>query len=182
MIYDGLGLPKENGADDLEDSARLAGILTVFDINKKIPLDSYLKNKEYTRHPSGSKYDFSRDQAICLLAGLSRQGKFSIIKKEYINGNDILSPSVTGHIKRCHGDKSNTMENLWLWLDVAYHAIITPLEEPNQILCMMLIADKKYLKFWLKINRQWRESIRLYWCGWRKEPELAEDMIKFLEG
>lgn len=184
MIYDNLGLPKENGADDFEDSARLAGILTVFEINLEIPLDRYLSMKDsfmYIRHPI-SRHDFSRDQAICLVAGFVKQRRSQFVDKKFIKGKDFLPPSVTGHIKRCQGKESNWFEDLWLWLDVLWSVIVVPKEEPNQILCMMLMAPPKYLDFWLKHNVWWRESITDYWSGWRGEPELAQKMIKFLEG
>lgn len=195
MIFDNLGLPKDMGASDLQDSARLAGLAVVFGFdltqNKRIPLEKYVMNipavglTHYVRHPLEHKYDFSRDQAICLIAGLGAQGKKDLVNKSYIDGKDIFSPSHRGHIKRCQGKKPNLLEEHWLWLDVLYSCFYQPMGEPNQLLCMLMLADPKYLKFWLKYNKHWRAAIKEYWCEaageWRGERELASHMIAILE-
>jgi len=47
---------------------------------------------------------------------------------------------------------------------------------------MLLVADDKYLKFWLKNNKFWKESIKEYWIdSYRNEKELGEYMIRYLE-
>jgi hypothetical protein len=183
MIFDTKGLPKVTGASDLQDSSALAGIMTVFEWPQYIDMMSYLlfgNTVFYTRHPDELKYDFSRDQAICLVAGLSKQEP-SMVQERFITGKDWLPPSVMGHIRRCQGRKSSLFQDLWLWLDVAFHAKVTPTDEPNQLLCMMLCADVKYLKAWCRWNSQWERSINRYWFAedgaWRKEPELAAHMI-----
>lgn len=201
MIFDNLGLPKDNGATDLQDSARLAGLMTVFGWPKEIPLSNYLSvssksvstnssqmisTKRYVRHPLETKYDFSRDQAICLMAGFYC-GKYlsSWVDKKFVDGKDFFSPSHMGHVRVCQGLAPRWYQKLWLWFDVLYSCFYQPMGEPNQILCMLMVADKKYLKFWLKYNKHWRDAIREYWCEgageWRGERELAEHMIKVLE-
>lgn len=195
MIFDELGLPRDSGATDLQDSARLAGLAVVFNFdlakNRNIPIEKYvvtiptLASTHYVRHPLEHKYDFSRDQAICLMAGLHRVSLYRLVDKKYIDGKDIFSPSHRGHIKRCQGRKPNLLEEHWLWLDVLWSCFYQPMGEPNQLLCMLMIADPKYLKFWLKYNKHWRAAIKEYWCEaageWRGERELAEHMISVLE-
>lgn len=184
MIIDSLGLPKDTGATDLQDSSRLAAIMVIFKYPIQPNLSLYIDttNNRYVRHPNEYVYDFSRDQAICLLAGLYFQNKSNLVNRAFINGRDIFSPSHTGHIKRCQNKKSNLLEDMWLWVDVAYSCFVKPMSEPNQLLSMLMVADKKYLKFWLKYNKKWKEAIREYWSGWRGEPQLAEHMITYLEG
>lgn len=182
MNFDALGLPKENGATDLQDSARLAGIMTVFGWPQEIDVRQYVKQAEttvqyYVRHPLEIIYNFSRDQAICLMAGLFAAGYSYLVNENSITGKDLLSPSVMGHVARCKGQKASWFQDLWLWLDVWFHANVTPLEEPNQLLCMMMTADKKFLRYWTTANPAWVTSIKNYWCGWRNEPELAQFMI-----
>lgn len=191
MIFDKSGLPRDNGASDFNDSARLAGLLAVFEWPCSIDFGYYVKHNptRYVRHPKEYKYDFSRDQAICLMAGISKicdpfwEFKRFSINKNYIDGKDWFSPSQNGHVRICRGLKSHWYQNLWLWLDVLWSCYVQPLAEPNQLLCMMIVhPDKKYLKFWLKHNKKWKESINLYWRdSFRNEPELAKHMIEFLE-
>jgi hypothetical protein len=187
MIFDKLGLPKDNGATDLQDSARLAGLLTTFGWAKRMSLELYVDKdkKRYVRHPEERTYDFSRDQAICLIAGLYFSGKRDLVKREYVDGKDIFSPSHMGHVRMCQGLKPRWYQKAWLWIDVLYGCFYQPMGEPNQLLCMLMVADRKYLKFWLKYNKHWQASIKEYWAegagAWRKEPELAAHMIKVLE-
>lgn len=184
MIFDEMGLPKDSGATDFNDSARIAGIIALF----QYPTDRYLWLTEYIndagkyiRHPKEYKYNFSRDQAVCLMAGLWFNGLSYLVDKKAITGKDILSPSVMGHIRRCQGKKANWFQNLWLKLDIYYNAYIDPLSEPNQLICMLMVAGPEYVKLWTKLNTKWRQAITDYWCGWRGESNLAAHMINRIE-
>ncbi len=202
MIFDELGLPRDTGATDLQDSARLAGIMTVFGWPQEVRCSKYVVAADkklggvsiveivggrkitsmYVRHPNERIYDFSRDQAICLMAGLYAQRETGLVDKLFVDGKDWFSPSHNGHVRICQGLKSRWYQNLWLWFDVCFNIWVTPMSEPNQLLCMLMVhPDKKYLKFWLKRKKVWREAISNYWCGWRKEYELALHMIGVLE-
>lgn len=185
MKFDSLGLPQENGATDLQDSARLAGIMTAFNWPRKIELREYFifegRRHIYVRHPLERKYDFSRDQFICLAAGFRAQDRQFYVNSSFVTGKDFLSPSVKGHEARCQGASANWFQDLWLYADILYHAKVTPLGEPNQLLCMMRRADRKFIRFWVNQNKQWAESILNYWCqgpgAWRGETELAHHII-----
>lgn len=188
MIFDELGLPKEIGASDLQDSSRLSGIMVVFSYNENIhqvPLEKYciVENGKckYVRHPLERRYNFSRDQTLCLVAGLYFQGLKHLVDLDYVDGWDVFTPAHRGHIVRCQGKKANWFQDMWFWFDVWRAAKLDQLGEPNQILCQMMVADKKFLKYWLKHNVKWRQAIEDYWCGWRQEPELASHIIKTLE-
>ncbi len=190
MIIDEYGLPRDNGASDKQDSARLAGIMTVFHYPTVVTTHKYVVlgknlNTIYVRHPKEVIYNFSRDQALCLMAGLAEQGHSGLVNKEYITGVDIFSPAHNGHVARCQAKEASLLQAAWLWIDVVYSCYVTPLSEPNQLLCMLMMADEVYLRFWLKHNKQWRKAIRDYWCenegAWRGERDLAEHMIKQLE-
>lgn len=186
-IYDALGLPKDNGATDYQDSSRLAGMMAV-GAYKYIPdLNLYVNSDlTYTRHPTeGNRLKFSRDQAVVLFAGLYLTGEPDLVNPNYQPENgDVISPSVRGHFKRCAGLKSNFIEDLWLWFDVLYSAYIDPLAEPNQLIAMLRVADHKYLRAWKKLNKSWERSIRKYWHEedgyWRQEKELADAIINKL--
>lgn len=184
-IYDELGLPRDRGSTDKQDSARLAALLTVSGYDKSIPLSMYVKEKEYVRHPEEYIYNFSRDQAICLVAGLFLQLRPDLVNRKFVTGNDVFSPSQQGHFRICTGNKPTFLQKAWLWLDVTYSCFVDPLAEPNQLICIMLVAEPVYLRFWKRHNPQWKRAILDYWCegpgSWRGEPELAHALIKTIE-
>lgn len=185
MIFDEMGLPRDNGSTDWQDSARLAGIMVLFQYptNKDLDLSEYVDDTgKYIRHPKEYKYNFSRDQAVCLMAGLWIDGATYLVDKNAITGKDFLSPSVMGHIRRCQNKKANWFQNLWLKLDIYYNAYVDPLSEPNQLLCMLMVAGPEYVKLWTKLNTKWQQAITYYWSGWRGESGLAVHMINKIEG
>lgn len=184
MKFDTLGLPQVNGSSDLQDSAALAGMMTVFEWPQKIDLSQYVKSEpfRYVRHPLEEKYNFSRDQAVCLMAGLKKQNRPFLVQDWFITGKDFLSPSVRGHIARCQGSKSNWIQDLNFWADLYFSAKFKPLDELNQLFCMMMLADSKFIKWYCDANPKWQQAVKNYWCenagSWRNEPELAALMIE----
>lgn len=203
MIIDKYNLPVILGASDKQDSAVIAGLMTIFEYPIKVDMQAYLlpaykeiKDRDsdmmhvfdksiYVRHPYEYKFDLSRDQFLLLSAGLFCQGHGDLVSTSFINGIDLLSPAVYGHIRRCNGKKANLFQDGWLWFDVWCHAKFSQVSEPNQLLAMMLVADKKYLKWWTTNNPQWERSIRKYWYTedgtWRNEKDLAEHMIAYIK-
>jgi len=192
MIFDDKGLPRDTGATDFMDSSRLAGMVRLFDDKSKIPIDLYVRTnmretKKYVRYPFvENPYDFSRDQTLCLVAGLYKAGFSFLVNKDYVTGKDIFMPSHMGHLNRCAKKPVNLLQKAWLWIDVLYSTFVKPVNEPNQILAMMYIAylqgEKSYLKFWLKHNTKWKQSIKDYWeLSFRDEKELSALIIAKLE-
>lgn len=180
MIFDSRGLPRDNGATDLQDSARLAGIMATFGIGN-IPLEMYVVNGKYVRHPDEVIYDFSRDQAICLMAGLAKQFKYSLVNQDYVTGLDVFLPSAKGHIARCKGGKASYLQDAWLWLDILWACYKAPDHEVNQLVCILALAPPKYLAYFKAHHPKWRENILEYWGGWRGEKALGEAIITKLE-
>jgi len=176
MKIDYLGLPQIEGSSDLQDSAMFAGMLTLFGV-ADIPVEKYVDNGVYVRHPKEIKYDFSRDQAICLIAGLWKKGLFSLVNKDFVTGKDIFSPSVQGHFLRCQGKQASWYHNMWLRADILFHAKCKPLSESNQLICMMMVAGPEYVRLWKRMNKDWNKSISYYWCGWRDESDLSNNII-----
>lgn len=186
MIFDRYGLPRDHGASDYQDSARLAGMAVLFGLHPEIPLNFYvIKKGFYVRHPHEYIYSMSRDQSICLFAGLWAQKRFDLIDSDYGTEGDLVSPGVRGHFRRCARLGSTWFQDAWLMADVYVHAWITPTAEPNQLIAQMMTAEPKFMRMWCKLNGSWRLSIRLYWSegdgSWRGERELAEKMIQVIE-
>lgn len=192
MKFDRYGLPSDFGSSDSQDSARAAGLCVLFDLHPEIDLTMYSSNttadvrtRKYFRHPHESIYSMSRDQTICLFAGMWKQKLFHLVNPDYKTEGDLVSPGARGHFRRCARLEANFFQDAWLMADVYVHAWINPLSEPNQLISMLMVADVKYLKLWCRLNKQWRDSILNYWClndgAWRGEPELASKMISVIE-
>lgn len=95
MIFDMHGFPKDKGATDYMDSARLAGLMAMFGLIDGYKLEFYVKyvNGEYVgmRHPyeganpgempSNNPKNFTRDQLMCLVSGLDISGYSGTARK-----------------------------------------------------------------------------------------------------
>lgn len=213
MIFDLYGLPKDNGATDYMDSARLAGLVELFG-SDHIDLMAYIRYDDEgrlvaMRHPrempSNNWKNFTRDQLMCLAAGLKKQNREGTVRKLYYeavrrgyraqnteadypgtlkkfpNGADLLTPSHMNHLRICSGEKPTLLGRLWLTIDILFNGYISPKTEPNQLICMCVVAGEKYVRLWKKVNPYWKGAIIDYWCGWRGEKELALRMIESLE-
>lgn len=198
------GLPVDSGASDEKDSSRLAGLLALFHHSSAPSLKEYvILNSIPVRHPTraNNPFDFSRDQLICLSAGIWSQGHYDICNNLYqqathsfcrapnwkeddgtrkLFGGDILLPHHMNHLKRCAGKKISF--DPLLILDIIFNALFTPKRESNQLLSLVIVAGPAYVRFYKKITPQWREALLLYWSGWRNEKELALFLIDKIEG
>lgn len=215
MIFDELGLPRDSGATDMMDSARLAGLMVLFNYKAdKIDLMRYIKYDENgvlvgVRHPtevpSNNPKNFTRDQLVLLAAGLKKQGQAGTVrklyyaaedrcyraqnteadhpgtKKKFPNGADILGPDVMNHLRICGDLESKDLSLFFLQVSIMFNAKYSPLREPNQLICLCMMAGDDYVRMYKKHTINWRHAIREYWSKWRGEPELAEHMISVLE-
>jgi hypothetical protein len=192
MIFQN-GLPRIQGASDMQDSAHLAGILAIFEHPQAARCSRYLvsdgEKLVYVRCPCELKYDFSRDQATLLMAGILAQKEVQYVGLEHIDGKDILPPSVRGLEAIAKTGKASWLSHWWLKREIQWHSTLQPLEEPFQIIALCISYDRAgnygYLKRWTESNKLWRYSILRYLSEldgkWRQEPELAEYCIKWIE-
>lgn len=190
MRFDELGFPADQNSVDMKDSARLNGMLALFEHPQAIDCANYIVDGKPTRHPMYAKPEtkhemLSRDQLICLAAGISKQHKE--VYSFYISANykpengDWLSPSHKDHLRRCADKPDTFLGRLWFWADILYACYVKPLNENNQLISMLVLAGNPYLKFYLKHCKDWKKCIRLYWSGWRGESDFAEFLINKLE-
>ena len=196
MRFDQYGYPCINGSSDSEDSSHLAGILAItdyfaIDCRKYVQgriVDRDMANGKYIRCRN-SIYDFSRDQFILLAAGLIKQGFTEFVDLRFVDGRDIMPPSVHGMVRIARGLAPWLWQIMWFRLELWVNYTFQKLEEPFQIIAMCETYEtynKNYYKIWTDNNKLWRWSIRRYLCqldgAWRGEPELAEHVIKYVEG
>lgn len=189
MQFDKFGFPRPNGATDFQDSAFLAGMMVAFDWPEFVPLSKYIVPGipfKYVRHPTEDKgYDFSRDQYVGLSTGYAIGGDYALVDEECITGKDYLSPSINGHTLRCKGLQAKWYQDLNFWADLWFSAKVKPMEELNQLFCMMRIADKKFVRWYCMANPKWRQALRNYWYEnegkWRDEGAFCEHVILQIE-
>ena len=174
------GFAKIKGASDLEDSSMAAGLCALLGF-LKVDLSYYFDELGYYRRCENSVYTFSRDQFICLSAGLYKQGMGDLVSTDRVTGKDIMPPSVMGHVARCNGRKASWLQDLWLRMEMYVHAKLSPLGESNQLFCMLLVAGPGWVKDYCRMNPHWHTSVTDYWCGWRDEPELAKCIVRKIE-
>ena len=192
------GYPREEGATDMMDSARLAGLVAMCESWIAVDLGPYVQGYEAVRCPIGAPANnpknFTRDQLICLAAGLSVQGNFKALakleeaamvrgwraqnteydvpgsKKPWYNGADLLLPQDRYFLRMCQGFKGSWFGKLMLKAEIVFNGWFTPLREPNQLIAKCLICEE--LEFYKKTNKRWAEALHAYWGGWRNEPYL----------
>lgn len=203
MIFDKLGLVKDNKSDDWADSARLAGLMTLFEHPRAPECAKYFVGGKPVRHPTQDKYPeneprcMSRDQLVCLVAGLWKECNIGHTKSiddslgMWAPNNmdektkkwkipDILMPSVKNHFSLCAKREGFWLGYQWLKLDIWYNGKYTPMREPNQLIAMCVVAGPKYIDLY-KESCDWKKAIRIYWAeSYRQEPELAEFLISKL--
>ena len=204
MIFDSQGLVKDNKSDDWADSARLAGLMALLEHPKAPDCELYFVNGLPVRHPTESTYPeneprcMSRDQLVCLAAGLWAEGSIAgarhidnILgafapndldeKKKTWKMPDILEPSVKNHFALCAKREGFWLGYKWLEMSIKFNAKFTPLREPNQLIAVCAVAGPEYMKAY-KNSCDWKKAIRLYWAeSYRQEPEWAEFMIERIE-
>jgi hypothetical protein len=201
------GIPKDSGASDWQDSSRLAGMMVIASHPKSPDCSRYIVNGNPVRCPIDEKANnprqFSRDQMICLAAGLSLQGRkdlcLNMLKKAEKNkfrapndmnddgtikflGGDPMSPSAVNHLRMCAGLSGSWWGLRFLKLDIWYNCNYTPTREPNQLITMCVIAGPEYVREYKNSNPLWKESLIEYWSKWRNEPELALMLNEKLNG
>lgn len=183
MIYDELGQIKFNGVDDFEDGPVAAAMTVLFENSAEVEYHNYMKSGGMYQRCKDSKYTFSRDQFICLAVVLYEYGRESLVSLSRVDGKDFMSPAIRGHERICKGLEPYWYQTLWFKMDLIFSAKFKPLEELNQLFCMLLVhPDQSLIKWYCGMNTQWRDAINLYFRdSFRKEPELAKLMIEKIE-
>lgn len=193
------GYPRAQGVTDFADSAVLAGLLSLVRYPNFIMPSYFDEYGNPVRCPisniiddqCGNPVTFSRDQMIPLIAGYFIQQNWNGRNKidqsiKFHRGLcpnlDILSPSQRGHVNICMERSLTWLQDKWIYLDIFYSAWVQPMAEPNQLIAMLLVRDRKYIKLWCKLNKNWIQAIEEYWYTgaghWRKEMDIAARLIR----
>lgn len=205
-VYD-LTKPLDGG-----DSASRVGIMALCgsEQDRKI-ISLYEQVGLCMRHPTQEPWDntgnFTRDQLVCLAAGMAKSSYHNAsvriykshkergwraqnvdkdypgTRKTWPDGPDWLAPDVRLHLRLCAGQDSRYyfIGYLFLFVSLVYNTLIKPDAESNQFICQLVIAGPKWVKRYKRMHPNWRKPIVEYWSGWRDNGEIAGEIIKLLE-
>lgn len=203
MIFDDQGFPKDNGASDWLDSARLAGLMAIVNHPQTPDLSYYVISGEAVRHPTSPSNNVTRDQLMPLVAGLYKQGHKTYAELLYLacnrkfgwgraqnthdifgeqkpfwRGRDILTPAHMLVMAKACGKKGPKIGYLFVLLDIIWASYIKKHDENNQLISMLFVLGPNWLKLYkLLAGKNYEIAIRNYWENWRNEPELAQMLI-----
>lgn len=182
----------ENGGDG-GDSSRSTGIMALFGsrIDQEV-IDYHCTDKGFVRHPKQAPWNdtsnFSRDQLLCLIAGLYKAKKYKKIRREFYRqywkgicpNGDLLGPEFYWHVilsgKIYFFYWLFPIGYLFQFLHIIWATQIDPDKEQNQTICMTTVSGLLWL--WVFMHPYWKTSIRNYWSKWRDQDEIAKHIIK----
>jgi hypothetical protein len=196
------GLPVDTGASDSQDSARLAGMMAIAGLANYCEL--YVVEGKGRRHPTDSFQGannpdkFSRDQLMCLIAGLGEFPSRELLAAAHTAGNRAQNwMEDNGKAKWYGADRLTTLNmqvleirageraklslfaRMQLAAELTLKRVFTPLGEPNQLISMCYVSGN--LSMLDRLWPQWELAVVEYWCGWRGEPELAHALIRAIK-
>lgn len=221
IIRDRFGIVVQHRPDDplyLDggDSARVTGLLSMCgSVRDQFIITNFVKHPgNGVRHPfqdlnnNNNPNNFTRDQLICLMAGLSTSFINSIFaetvvksyakrlflgqnthdqennKKPWYKGRDILHPGYIGFLIQAAQMRSFyfILPFTWLFilLELLFSVFITPWRESNQTIALLNVSGKWFLKLYTKLHPDWKKPIIDYWSGWRDQKEIAEIIINYV--
>jgi hypothetical protein len=198
------------------DSARTEGILAMVG-NKddyKYILNFVSPSGDCVRHPfqdennNNNPNNFTRDQLLCLMAGLSKSPIGILLNKQILRayakryfrgqnthdqegnlkpwykGRDLFHPGHIGFM--IQASKSYVLYPFlpicwaFLLIEILIHTVFTPERESNQLISMLDVSGKFFLKLFVLLNPHWQIHIVEYWSGWRDQAEIGELIIQYI--
>jgi hypothetical protein len=209
-------LPVDTGASDCADSSRLAGMMALANHPEAVDCALYLvgvkdtgflqarRHTTDTHNLANDPRTFSRDQLLCLAAGLAKQNKlmalqdlyYAAVKRGNVAQNDLqddgslkpygadwIAPHMMGAMAVASAikPKLSLYEDIWLRAHIKFDKHFNSMGELNQLLAVCFMAGPKYVVLFRTSLPFYKDAIRAYWGGWRGEPELGEMIIAAVE-
>ena len=204
-------LQEDNTTLDGGDSAHRTGFLAFCNSKKDQNLLSLFESEGImVRHPQQIPWNnwknCSRDQLFGFIAGCWRSKQFDIVQRLFEKHEnrfppftcqnteadyegtikfppigDPMGPHDIMYLKICKGDL-NEYQNylgqfiLQLAIELASKDVTV---EKNQILLQSIVCGR--LNLFVQVHPNYKESLRDYWAGWRKQPEIAESIIQVVD-
>jgi hypothetical protein len=186
------------------DSARVTGLLAMsgesldrFLVDDFVNEDGLgVRHPTQTRNNNNNPNNFTRDQLLCLMAGLnSSKTEFSEsaakklfyshakraffcqnthdqknVKKLWYKSRDPLHPGQIGFL--IQAARIRYLYPLlifcypFLLLELLVNVFVTPYRESNQILSVMNTSGSFWIKLYCKLHPNWKKPITDYWSGY----------------
>ena len=202
---------QDDGSLDGGDSAHRSGVLAFCNSKKdQNLLNLFESDGLMVRHPKQIPWNnwknCSRDQLFGFIAGCWRSNQNEIVQRLFEKHEkrfppftcqnteadyegtvkfppigDPMGPHDIMYFKICKGD-SNEYHNylgqfvLQLAIELASKDITV---EKNQLLLQSIVCGR--LNLFVQVHPNYKESLRDYWSGWRKQPEIAESFIRIID-
>jgi hypothetical protein len=106
--------------------------------------------------------------------------------KPWYRGRDLFHPGHIGFM--IQASKSYLLYPFlplcwgFLLLEILIHTMITPQRESNQLICMLSVSGKFFLKLFCALSPDWQTPLAEYWSGWRDQAEIGELLIQHILG
>lgn len=179
-----------------------------------LPLFYLQKANKLVRHPYQYPFyrheNFSRDQLLPMVAGLSVAGYDEIVrnifwdhakryflcqndesyiypgkKKELPDGRDILAPDHIWHLIVCgkmwYLYWFGIIGYPWQMLSILWSAFIMKETEQNQLFCMVNMSGLFKIYITLYGMDDFKKNMYDYFSGWRDQKEIADFVIEYAE-
>ena len=202
---------QEDGSLDGGDSAHRTGVIAFCNSKKDQGLlNVFEKEGKMVRHPQQIPWNnwknCSRDQLFGYIAGCWRSQQLEIVERLYEQHKhrfppftcqnteadyegttkfppigDPMGPHDIMYFKICKGE-ANAHQNLLgqfilqISIEISSKDITV---EKNQLLLQSIVCGK--LNSFVKVHSNYKEALKDYWSGWRKQPEIAEALIQVIE-
>ena len=175
---------------DFGDSSRSTGIMATFGsyLDKLIIIKHHKGDGVLIRHPYQQPWNnpsnFSRDQLIPILSGLSATKDERIIKlviyacirRVFLCQNlDLTTPSVI--LQMILGARLwplywfYPIGILWHFLEILFNCYVLPSNEQNQLMCQCKQFGTQSL--YKRLRLDWKTAVDLYWNQWRDQKEIG---------
>ncbi len=209
MQHDIYGKDKPSGGDSASRTGIMALCGSELD-RKLLPLFNNGKGvcvRHPTEPDSCDPRNFTRDQLLCYVAGLwSANDKIYIkdarkiliahllrfgfcqnthelhTKKAKLAPPDWLHPGNIWHLILC----SRAWYLYWFFpigivcqfIDILWHCYVDSDQELNQIFCVTSVSG--LLPFLVWLHPGFSTNMRRYWCNWRDQKEIYENILKYV--
>lgn len=180
-------IPYSTDAGDSASRVALGALAGSYPETQALKLWTELNRHPYDKIWSDSKL-MSRDQVVCLVAGLSViQGPFYEKLRSsgfpgYFVNKDFLNFDVRIMLKKALNKKLNVIDYVLGYpmtvVSILWACYIKPEHELNQIFAQTMIVGPWAVRLIKKLHPDWEENLKTYYNGWRDQAELGAMLIE----